>query len=121
MPTIVHIDIPADDLERATNFYSKLFDWKMEKFPGIEFYLVKTKGLDGADGPGGGIGQRQGDQKITAYVGVSSVDEYIVKAEALGANTVLPKMAVPGMGYFAACMDTENNTFGLWEEDANAK
>ncbi|WP_394697759.1 VOC family protein [uncultured Methanomethylovorans sp.] len=24
MPTIVHIDIPADNLERATNFYSNM-------------------------------------------------------------------------------------------------
>jgi uncharacterized protein len=27
---------------------------------------------------------------------------------------------VPGMGYFAICLDTENNAFGLWEEDAKA-
>jgi hypothetical protein len=24
-------------------------------------------------------------------------------------------MALPGMGYFAVCHDTENNSFGLWE------
>jgi hypothetical protein len=25
------------------------------------------------------------------------------------------------MGYFAVCMDTENNSFGIWETDSNAK
>jgi len=25
------------------------------------------------------------------------------------------------MGYFAVCLDTENNSFGIWETDANAK
>ena len=25
---------------------------------------------------------------------------------------------VPGWGYLAICVDTENNTFGLWEEDS---
>jgi predicted enzyme related to lactoylglutathione lyase len=28
---------------------------------------------------------------------------------------------VPQMGYFAICQDTENNMFGLWETDKNAK
>jgi len=31
-------------------------------------------------------------------------------------------MAIPNMGYFAVCSDTENNTFGLWEAaDITAK
>jgi len=25
------------------------------------------------------------------------------------------------MGYFAVCLDTENNTFGIWETNQNAK
>jgi uncharacterized protein len=31
MPTIVHFEIPADDVDRAKKFYSDLFGWKMEK------------------------------------------------------------------------------------------
>jgi predicted enzyme related to lactoylglutathione lyase len=31
MPTIVHFELPADDVERAKKFYSDLFGWKMEK------------------------------------------------------------------------------------------
>ncbi|MFL6321712.1 MAG: VOC family protein, partial [Nitrososphaeraceae archaeon] len=27
-------EIPADDVERAKKFYSDLFGWKMEKWPG---------------------------------------------------------------------------------------
>ena len=30
MPTIAHFDIPADDTERAKDFYEKLFGWKIE-------------------------------------------------------------------------------------------
>jgi uncharacterized protein len=33
----------------------------------------------------------------------------------------MPKMAIPNMGYMAVCSDTENNTFGLWENDTSAK
>jgi predicted enzyme related to lactoylglutathione lyase len=41
--------------------------------------------------------------------------------EKLGGKILVPKMAVPKMGYFALCMDTESNVFGLWENDPQAK
>ncbi|MGD1836840.1 MAG: VOC family protein, partial [Nitrososphaeraceae archaeon] len=31
MPTIVHFEIPARDIQRAKNFYKNLFSWKFEK------------------------------------------------------------------------------------------
>ena len=40
--------------------------------------------------------------------------------EQLGGQVVVPKMAVPGFGYFAVCLDTENNTFAIWENDVEA-
>ena len=33
----------------------------------------------------------------------------------------MEKTAVPEMGYFVVCNDTENNTFALWEPDEKAK
>ena len=29
-------------------------------------------------------------------------------------------MIVPGCGYLVICHDTENNMFGLWQDDKNA-
>jgi predicted enzyme related to lactoylglutathione lyase len=31
IPSIVHFEIPADDVERARGFYSTLFGWRIEK------------------------------------------------------------------------------------------
>jgi hypothetical protein len=39
----------------------------------------------------------------------------------LGGKVVVSKMAVPGMGYFAVCYDTENNSFGIWESNESTK
>ena len=33
-PTLVHFEIPSDNIERANKFYTELFGWKMEKMPG---------------------------------------------------------------------------------------
>ena len=36
MPTIVHFEIPTDDVERSRKFYSDLFGWKIGKWSGTE-------------------------------------------------------------------------------------
>jgi uncharacterized protein len=35
--------------------------------------------------------------------------------EILGDKVKVPKTEVLNFGWFAICIDTENNTFGLWE------
>ena len=123
MPTIVHFDIAADDPERAKKFYERLFDWKMGNPPGMtDYFLIETKDLNGEIGVGGGLGKRgETGQRITSYIGVSSVDEYAAKVEKLGGKVVQPKMTVPGWVYLAARLDTEDNMFGLWQDDKNAQ
>jgi uncharacterized protein len=67
--------------------------------------------------------KRQSPQQhgITNYIDVKSVQEYSARVEQLGGKVISPKMPVPGMGYFAMCADTENNTFGIFEPDQTAK
>jgi predicted enzyme related to lactoylglutathione lyase len=60
-------------------------------------------------------------QGITNYINVKTVQEYSAKVEQLGGKVKIPKSPVPGMGYFAICTDTENNTFAIWETDETAK
>ena len=123
MATIVHFDVPVEDIGRAKKFYEKLFNWKIEKVPGkMPYYLIETTGINGERGIGGGMGRRESpEQQISNFIGVESIDEYTVKVEELGGRVIQPKMAVVGWGYLAICSDTENNTFGLWEENREAK
>ena len=120
--SIVWFDIPADDVERAKSFYSALFGWKIEKFPGpMDYWHIDTGGAD--DTPDGGLLKRQnpGQQGITSYVSVASVDDSAAMVEKLGGKICMPKTAVPQMGYFVICQDPENNTFALWEMNESAK
>jgi len=122
MPTIVHFDIATDDTQRAKKFYEALFGWSFMSPPGMtDYYLIETEDLDGKKGVGGGLGLR-GDpsQKISAYIGVDDIDEYGRKVTELGGKVVQPKMVVPGWGYLSICVDTEGNTFGLWQDDKSA-
>jgi uncharacterized protein len=126
MPTIVHFDIPSDNVERSKKFYSDLFGWKMDKWSGsseeMEYWLISTVDDKGNKAIGGGIGKRQSpQQQITNFIDVKSVDEYSSKVEKLGGKVISPKMPIPGMGWMAICLDTENNGFGIYEADPTAK
>jgi len=71
---------------------------------------------------GGGMSKRQmPQQQITNFIDVKSVDEYSSKGEKLGGKVVVPKTRVPGMGYYSVCVDTENNSFGIFESNENDK
>lgn len=123
MPTITHFIVPVEDIERTKKFYAGLFGWKIEKLPGpVEYYEITTATPSGGRGLGGGMTKRENPQEtITNYIDVPSIDEYIAETEKLGGKVVMPKTAVPNTGYVAVCLDTENNTFGLWETDKNAR
>ena len=122
MATIVHFEIPSDNIERANKFYNGVFGWKTEKMPGpMEYWMFRTGNENGEQVIGGGIMKRQQPQQpITNYIGVESVSEYSKKVEKLGGKVKVPKTEIPDMGWFAICTDTENNTFALWERNPNA-
>ncbi len=119
MSTVVHFEIPADDIRRAKDFYTKLFGWGIEEIKGMDYWMITTSGECPVNG---GIMKRQSPQQgITNYVDVSSVADHTLQVEKLGGKIIVPKTAVPGMGYFVVCLDTENNPFGLWEGNKDAK
>jgi predicted enzyme related to lactoylglutathione lyase len=124
MPTIVHFDISADDTTRAKKFYSALFGWKFETYPGpMEYSLISTNNLDGTPGVGGGLGKRSDPSQrgVLNYYGVESIEVAMKKVRSLGGKITTEKMVVPRMGYMVNCEDTEGNRFGLWEADMEAK
>jgi len=123
MPTVVHFEIPTDNLERAKKFYGGLFGWKFESWKGpMEYWMISTSNSKGDQAVHGGMMKRQQPQQgITNYIDVPSIEEYVSKVQKLGGRIVVPKSPIPTMGYFAVCIDTENNTFAMWEENKNAK
>jgi predicted enzyme related to lactoylglutathione lyase len=122
MPRVVHFELAADDPERAAALYTTVFDWKFEKWQGPMDYWLITTGSQEESGIDGGQGRRQRpDERTTNTIGVDSVNGYVEKVVANGGTVVVPKHAIPGVGYLAYCADTEGNTFGLMADDATAQ
>jgi predicted enzyme related to lactoylglutathione lyase len=126
MPRIVHFDIPVDDASRASAFYSKVFGWKIDKWEGsgpMEYWMAKT-GADNEPGINGGLAKRPGPGGQGGFINtidVPSADEYASRVTGNGGKIVTPKMAIPNVGYFVLCADTEGNPFGIMQFDEKAK
>ena len=121
--TIIHFEIPAEDLEKLRNFYSELFGWKIEKTPGpIDYYMINTvpadeKGMLLRPGVNGGMMKKQNPgHKPVNYIAVESVEEYSKRIEALGGKIIVPKTEVPGVGWWAFALDPEGNQFAILQE-----
>jgi predicted enzyme related to lactoylglutathione lyase len=122
MPRPVHFDFPADDPERAIRFYSDVFAWKFEKWEGPMEYWLITTGPKEEPGVDGGMGRRADpDMGVVNTIDVPSVDEYMRKITAAGGKVLQPKMAIPGVGWYTTCQDTEGNAFGIMQDDPTAK
>jgi PhnB protein len=100
--TVVHFEIPADDPERAAQFYRELFGWEISRWEGsagggAEYWMVKTVPTDAAGQPtrpgvNGGLMRRMfPGQAPVNYVGVASVDDCVRRAEQLGAKVNLER------------------------------
>ena len=120
MPNIIFFEVPANDVDRAKGFYSDIFDWRINRIPERDCWEIDTNDTIGLTS-GGMLKRMHPEQRITNYIDVSSVDKYSARVLELGGKVILSKKAVPAMGYFAICQDTEGNAFILWECDDLAR
>jgi predicted enzyme related to lactoylglutathione lyase len=118
--TIVHFEIPADDLEKMKDFYKAVFDWKLIDLKGdVEYVMVHTvptddEGMLKEPGVNGGMYKRTERTQVPVnYISVESVDDYIEKVIRNGGRVIAPKMEVPNIGFIVWIADPEGNPIGL--------
>lgn len=121
MARVVHFEIAADNPERAVDFYSKVFGWKIEKWAGPQEYWLITTGPDNEPGINGAIMKRPDPKASTINtIDVPSLDDFSEKVTRNGGKVLMPKTQIPGVGWFTYCQDTEGNTFGILQPDRPA-
>ncbi len=132
MNRVVHFEIQADDLERAAKFYRDVFGWNIEQWPGMDqpYMVIMTAEKDSKEpGINGGLLKRpaktppkeHGTNAYVCTIEVENFDEIAQKIESAGGIVAMPKFALAGMAWQGYFLDTEGNTFGVHQPDANAK
>lgn len=120
MNRIVHFEIPAVDPEKCMNFYKTVFGWSFHQWGNEEYYLAQT-GENSAPGINGAVMKRRDPaQPVVNTLDVSDIDATASKIEENGGQIVVPKMAVPGIGWLLYFKDTDGNIFGAMQNDASA-
>lgn len=119
---VVHFEIPADDLDRAREFYRTAFGWELTPVPDLDYTMVQSTPTDERGMPtqpgsiNGGMFRRE--EPVTGpviVVDVEDIDKAMETIEALGGSMVVPRQPVGEMGFAAYFRDCEGNVIGLWQ------
>ena len=118
--TLVHFEIPAQDVEKLKQFYERVFGWKIIQYPSpLDYWVIQTvpvdeNGIPQRPGVNGGMFLKQlAGIKPINYFSVESISDYLAKIEKLGGKVISPKQEVPNVGWIAAAEDPEGNQFAL--------
>jgi hypothetical protein len=118
---VVHFEIPFEDQERASSFYSDVFGWQINALPQMR-YVLATTGPSNQGPPsepgfinGGLLEREQPVSSPVIVVDVDDIDDALAKVEQLGGTTLSERQAVGEMGFSAYFKDTEGNVMGLWQ------
>ncbi len=124
----IYFEIQADDLKRASGFYREVFGWKFHEHESqseipVEYLRIETGGTAGgmlkrpADTPP----PECGTNAFVCSVEVDDFDQTSGKILKNGGKVTMPKFAIPRVCWQGYFIDTERNTFGLFQVDEQAK
>jgi len=91
-----------------------------------EYYRIQA-GPPGEPGIDGGIGATKdapiaGGRPLTQVtIPVTGLDEVLVRVQESGGRIVEPKMAIPGIGWYATCAEPGGLVFGLIQPDSDIR
>jgi uncharacterized protein len=123
MPKLTHFEIAADDVERAVNFYRRVFGWDIQsdEESSEEYWTISPK-PDEVEITGGVVlRMSRFDSTINTYE-VSSIDGFARRVVDGGGKIIeeVP-ITIPQVGYMHYCEDSEGNVFGIIQYDERAR
>jgi uncharacterized protein len=109
---IVHVEIPAHNVEATGEFYQALFGWKIQHVPEMNYTMY----VDGS-GSGGGfplVSDESPAGQVLVYIDSEDIDEDLDKVKELGGKVLREKTEIPGMGWFGIFQDPTGNVLALY-------
>ena len=115
---IVHLEIPALDRDVAARFYGELFGWEYEHLGEPVNYTTFISGTMAGGFPD--VSETNPAGEVIFYVDSADIESDLQRAQSIGGETIVPRTAIPGYGYFAILSDPTGNHFGLYHADQPA-
>lgn len=115
---VVHFELWSKDPARVSAFYERVFDWKVNFIPQIDYRFVDTAATGEMKGINGGIMKPQEGPwpgNMAFYIMVDDLDAYAKKIVDAGGKLMVEKQEVAGMGWFSLFSDPEGRVMGIWK------
>lgn len=110
---VVHVEIPAANVEGAGKFYQQLFGWKISHDPQLNYSMWEAGNGDSYGGfPQ--VSEQTHAGQVLVYIASDDIDADLKKVEALGGKVIYPKDEIPQTGWFALFQDPTGNVLGLY-------
>lgn len=113
---VVHWELMSRDPAKIADFYEKLFGWKIDHRPEMNYRIVDTGAGAGING---GIIKPERPEpwpgQTLFYIAVDDLAAYRAKIAAGGGRIQVEEQQVPGMGAFCLFTDPEGRLLGLWK------
>jgi predicted enzyme related to lactoylglutathione lyase len=115
---VVHWEFWSKDPAKVSDFYAKVFDWKIQDMPELNYRLVETGGSGGING-GIMTPQREGPWpgNMAFYIAVDDLAAYSKKIVAAVGKIVVEEQEVPNMGSFSLFSDPDGRVLGIWKQE----
>ena len=122
---VVHFEMPVEDQKRVSEFYSKVFGWKMEQMGSefAEYVVATTTESDEKTGrpttPGainGGFFKKDKNkpgQIPSVVISVNDIKEHMKKVKEAGGEVLGEPVEIPTIGWYVSFHDTEGNRVSL--------
>ena len=115
---VVHWELWSKDPAKVSAFYERVFDWKVNYIPQMEYRIVDTNASEPMKGINGGIMQpKEGPWpgNMAFYVLVDDLAAFRKKIVEAGGKILVEEQEVPGMGSFALFSDPDGRVMGIWK------
>ena len=112
---VVFWELLSKEPEKVSAFYEKIFGWKVQHVPELNYRLVETGGQGGING---GILKPERPEpwpgNMTVYIDVDDLASYREQIRAAGGKILIDEQEVPGMGAYTLFTDPDGRMMGLW-------
>jgi uncharacterized protein len=109
---VVHVEIPAANVEAAGKFYQELLGWKITRDDTLNYSMWEA-----GDGSGGGfpaVSDETPAGHVLVYIHSDDIEADLKKVEELGGKVIHPKAEIPQTGWYAFFQDPTGNVLGLY-------
>ena len=110
---LIHWELMVNDLAKAKQFYGRVFDWRFDD-AGPEYTMI----VPGAPPNGGLMAKPAGAPmcSLNTYFRVDDLNRTLHDAVEAGAQVIVPRTEVPGVGWFAMFLDPDRIPIGIFED-----